>query len=232
MRSWLARIVLVALVGGAVAGLFLLPIHPMTSTSTAQGAPTQMHLDLPGPPPPPGAGWPVPPNGSHWHELYPLYCKDWQQINYYDSSSAVPNGLLDPCDNIVLYNTGNGILKEFHIDRVLPTYFLTCFPLDGGPPTPVTMEPATSNPGNNPECEIWHEIWPQYCREVHVNRWVDANGSGVLDPCDYVYLKGGPGEPEVRYHLDRIGCDIIITEKIPTKARQGTWGWLKSMFRK
>ncbi len=228
MRSWLARGILVLLAVGAVAGFFLVPIHPLTSESTAQSGPTTLYLDLPGPAPVPGQGWAVPPNCTYWHELYPNYCKEWHQTAYFDSFPS--NGLLDPCDNILLYNLGSGVQKEFHIDAVVPTYYMTCYPASG-PPVQITAEPQFTVPGPSPVCETWHEVWPNFCRNFHINQWID-NGNGYLDACDDVYTKDYPGAPEVRYHIDRISCDIIVTEKHITPTKHRSWGWIKSMFRR
>jgi hypothetical protein len=227
MRSWLARIILVSLVAGGVVAVFFFPIHPLTSQSTAQSGPTQLYLDMPAGPVIPGQGWPVPPNCSYWHELYPNYCKEWHQVAYFDSMPH--NGLLDACDNILLYNLGSGAQKEFHIDAVVPTYYLTCYS-PGQPPTPIVAEPVQTVPGPSPICEIWHEINPNFCRTFHIDSWQDSNGNGILDECDFVD-SNDPLVGHVDYHIDRIGCDIIVTEKIPTAAKQRSWGWLKKLFR-
>ncbi|HEY2955823.1 MAG TPA: hypothetical protein VGK89_11305 [Candidatus Eisenbacteria bacterium] len=170
----------------------------------------------------------MPPNCTYWHELYPNYCKDWHQTAYFDSFPT--NGLLDPCDNIVLTNLGSGLTQEFHIDAVVPTYYLTCYPPGGGPPTQVVAEPAQTVSGTSPICEIWHEVWPNFCNSFHIDSWQDANANGILDECDYVDVETPTGT--ILYHIDRIGCDILVSEKPTTKAKQGTWGWIKSLFRK
>jgi hypothetical protein len=108
---------------------------------------------------------------------------------------------------------------------------MTCFPASG-PPVQIVAEPQQTVPGESPVCEIWHEVWPNFCREFHINNWVDANGDSVLSECDDVYTKDFPGGPETRYHIDRIACDIIVTEKPITPTKHRSWGWIKSLFRR
>jgi hypothetical protein len=207
------------LAGMAVVVLLYVPVVPVRS-----GAPTEIHLDLEGSPPPKpnlstDVGPGIPPNCSTWHELWPVYCAPHHQSGYEDSDGS---GTISPCDIIHLGTV------PWHVKWVGPTYFVTCFPPDGGPPTALVFEPETSNTGENPICEVWHEVHPNFCRTIHIDSWHDTNGNGVLDVCDEVDVQV-PGVGTFIYHIDRIGCDIIVQDP-RTPSRQSSWGWLKDQF--
>jgi hypothetical protein len=192
------------------------------------GTTVQLYLDLA--PTGKGAGGPtfqvgaIPPNCSTWHELYPSYCATHHQSSYDDNG----DGVISPCD--VIWLGGN----PYHIVWVGPTYFVTCSPTPGGPPVrEAVFEPTNPNPTGNPICEIWHEVYPNFCAEMHIDSWLD-NGNGVLDECDFVDTQNDPGGPPgsvAYYHIDRIGCNIIV-EPGPTPSEKSTWGKIKSRFQK
>ena len=110
---------------------------------------------------------------------------------------------------------------------------MTCYQYPGGPPVrQLVAEPHTTNPTEDPVCEIWHEVWPQWCREFHIHSWIDGNNNGKLDECDYVDVIEVAGYPPVYYHIDRVSCDIIVSPADkPVKAKSKSWGWLKNLFR-
>ncbi len=161
----------------------------------------------------------IPPNCATWHELYPAFCVPHHQDSYDDADG---NGELSPCDNIVL----NGV--NYHITWVGPTYHVTCSQSPGGPPLGTAIfDSQNPNPEGNPLCEIWHEVWPEFCREIHIDSWID-NGNGYLDECDYVDTNTPEGP--IYYHIDKITCDIIV-EPGPVSIEDSTWGKIKSFFR-
>lgn len=170
------------------------------------GEGTQLYLDLESTLLGPG----IPPNCSAWHELYPTHCASHHQDGYNDADS---DGMISPCDMITL----NGV--TYHIVWVGPTYFLTCLPQG----EQVVYEPMGDPSGGNPICEVWHEIFPNFCQETHVESWQD-NGDGVLSPCDIVDWQG------MNYHLDRIGLNIIVVPG-PVSVDPESWGEMKDRYR-
>lgn len=225
MSRWLrAGAVLFGL--AASAALLFAPIFPVESGSIGG-----IHLDLADPPAPgtfgttQAGGPPIPPNCVTWHEIFPNNCAPHHQDGYEDSDG---NGTITPCDQIIL----SGV--AYHVTWVGPTYFVTCFPPDGGPAVPgFVAEPEQLIPGQeSPVCEVWHWIWPpeRYCQPAHIDSWED-NGDGVFNECDRVNIfEQGPGAPPTFYHIDRIGVDIIVEP--PTQIRQeSSWGFLKDIFR-
>ncbi len=211
------RMIFLFLTGLAVVALLYVPVVPVRS-----GSPVEMHLDLSVSPGKPlnttDVGPGIPPNCSTWHELFPVYCAPHHQSGYEDADSS---GTISPCDIIVLGTV------PWHVKWVGPTYFVTCRPPDGGPLTSVVFEPSTVNPTENPICEVWHEIWPNFCREIHIDSFHDANSNGRLDECDEVDVNTPAGP--VFYHIDRIGCNIIVQDP-RTPSKQSTWGWIKDQY--
>lgn len=192
--------------------------------ATASAGLTRLYLDLVEPGSPGGGRVPlvgntIPPNCSSWHELYPVYCGTWHQDGYTDNG----DGVVSPCDIIRL----NGI--AYHVVWVGPTYFVTCSRTPGGPPERTAVFEPVGNPppGNNPICQVWHEIWPNFCQQIHIDSFHD-NGNGVLDACDEVDTNDATGT--LFYHIDRIGCNIVVEPVPVTPNRRGTWSWLKGLF--
>ena len=97
--------------------------------------------------------------------------------------------------------------------------------MTSGDPTtePGAFEPTEPGDGGDPTCETWHEVFPDFCREVHVDAWQD-NGDNVLSECDVVIIDGQ------ECHIERIGLNIIV-EPPSTATEESTWGKVKSMFR-
>jgi len=168
--------------------LFLLAIlvaavsFPATAQDTT--APQRIHLDLDANADLAGA-W----DDTFWHELYPNYCAIWH-LKYIDG-----DGQLKACNNAV-FDRG-----RFHIDWVGPTYFLDCLGIVAEPSGEV-------NPDGDPTGEVWHEVYPDYCKEWVVEEWKDANGNGIVDECDYVILNG------MLCHIKRVSVDIIISPAV------------------
>jgi hypothetical protein len=226
MRRGVLRLCLIASVCVfACAVFFLTP-----QDAPQAGSVVQLYLDLEPVPAKGGAGpsfqvGPIPPNGSTWHELYPAYCTVYPQDDYDDNG----DGVMSPCDVITL----GGI--PYHITWVGPTYYVTCSPTPGGPPVrEAVFEPVNPNPTGNPICEVWHEVYPNFCSEIHIDSFLD-NGNGVLDECDFVDTQsdpsGVPGQTSF-YHIDRIGCNIRVEPVPPTPTERSTWGRIKDRFNK
>ncbi|TPW10957.1 MAG: hypothetical protein FD129_1783 [bacterium] len=216
MKKWL--LVLSALVVTTCVALAL--IAASDTTTAVAGTAQQKHVELIMPVGPKGGATPlvgpIPPNGSGWHELYPAFCATSVQDDYEDNG----DGVVSACDRIKL----SGVL--YHIVWAGPTYWTTCSPTPGGPGTTVIFEPTNPTTGENPICEIWHEVYPEFCRQIHIDSWID-NGDGHLTVCDVVDVQDPTGLPPNYYHIDRIECDITIEEVIVPVA-PSTWSKIKS----
>jgi hypothetical protein len=209
MNTWIQR-VLIGLVATGVFVFFFVPIHPVDS-----GTMSTKHMSLEPAVPAPGAvvlqNGTIPPNCSTWHELFPAFCGMAHQGGYSDNGDDV----VSMCDGIEL----DGM--PYHITWAGPTYYTTCYP-PAGDPTEVIFEPY-QDPHNpeNPVCENWIEVWPEFGLACHVDAWEDNDMSGTLTPCDEVFCNG------LLYHIDDIGLDIIIESDPGTPVDETTWGWIK-----
>ena len=189
-----------------------------TPPATA-GVAADLHVELVVPTRPGGPAplvGPIPPAGSSWHEIYPAFCATYTQDGYEDNG----DGVVSACDRIRL----NGVL--YHIEWAGPTYWTTCSTTPGGPGPTVAFEPTQPSTGENPICQIWHEVYPNFCQQIHIDSWHD-NGNGVLDVCDVVdnLTPEGPRY----YHIDRIECNITIRE-VTTPVNPSTWSRIKGFI--
>jgi hypothetical protein len=211
MRSWLQRTLLL-LVSLGVASLTLVTPAPPASTNPI----AIVHLTYE---PTPGSaeganpGLGIPPDCSSWHELYPTFCAPHHQSGYVDNG----DGVVSPCDFIYI----DGVCC--HIQWVGPTYYLS--PVSGSGRSPI-LEPRTTNPGETPVCETWHEIYPDYCSQWHVVAWDDAHQNGQLDVCDVIQLSDGGW-----YHIDRIALNITVAYGV-TGTQKKSLGQIKKLYRK
>jgi len=203
------------------AALTLALISASETAPAVAGTATQLHVELVqqgkagGPTPLIG---PIPPNGSSWHELYPAFCGTYTQDAYEDNG----DGVVSACDRIRL----GGVL--YHIVWAGPTYWTTCSTTPGGPGSTVIFEPTQPSNGENPICQVWHEIYPDFCQQIHIDSWID-NGDGLLSVCDVVDVQDPTGLPPRYYHIDRIECDITI-EPVTVPVAPSTWSKVKSFI--
>jgi len=159
------------------------------------------------------------PVGTTWHELYPNYCNDWVLVGWTDNT----DGKLSTSDQIEMLDE-TGWVYEFHVDSVTTTIHWTFKPDGTSPPSgdPAHAEPDETYPIRvegfmaDPIGSVWHQIYPDYCRQFRITSWEDNNPNGVFDPSDqfdFVY----EDEPGVTYwaHLDAVSTDIIISPELP-----------------
>lgn len=187
-----------------------------SSAPPASAAVGDLYLELVPSPGAPGvlsfgvAGPAIPPTGSPWHELYPVFCTVHPQEAYGDNG----DGVISVCDGIML----GGIV--YHIDWVGPTYHL----LAVGTAADTWWEPVDPNHNPaNPVCESWQEVHPELGVLHHVDEWEDSNGSGVVDVCDLI-MSGG-----IVYHVEEVNVNIRVTPG-GTPTEPSTWGRIKSHF--
>lgn len=153
---------------------------------------------------------PIPATCSTWHEIYPVYCGTRHQTGYVSND---PSGEMAICDYIQL----DGIW--YHVEWVGPTYRVTF--TDQGDLG--DLEPVAPVSGENPTCETWIEVWPDFGPLFHVDGWGD-NGDGVVSVCDTVVLGGRPA------HIDEIKPNIRVKPGDPVPVDESSWGDLKTHY--
>ena len=160
----------------------------------------------------------IPPwiEGSNWHELSPHYCVYWRLTSWFDTGE--PYGELSANDQIDMTDA-SGIVSWFHVDRMTITLNLSSLDFPGetifvefkGPPERF-YEALT-----NPTCTYWHEVWSIYSNVWHFLGWMDNNGNGVVDYCDFIYLQLVRGQipPGIYgWHVMGVSNDLILRKKI------------------
>ena len=199
--------------GGCLSACLLAVVLVATPAPDAQ-AQDVFHFELV---PPGGAARDIPPDGSSWHELYPTFCAGHTQTGYEDNG----DGFVSECDYIYI----DGV--RFHIIWSGPTYRLQSGPTEGDRPEfERYMEPIGFGPQRNPICEIWHEVYPDYCNEWHVEDWAD-NGDGYVSPCDFVWIWSEIQGME-QFHVLEVNLNIVAVPDSPVE--DSTWGKIKSFF--
>ncbi len=149
--------------------------------------------------------WPE--DGSVWHEFHPTYCTDRVQTGHQDDG----NGQIDVCEYIQ-FDEG-----WTHIEWVGPTYTLTRM---GEPRDEKFIEPIDAM-GDGPRDEWFHEVYPTFCNEVHVQQPIE----GI---CQEVYIDYPP-EDEGWWHVTDIKLNIR-TGPFDSPVEESTWGKIKQFF--
>ncbi len=188
----------------AVPVIFALAMSGETPVAKAQVG--ERHLEWVGGPEKTTA--PIPPDCSTWHEIYPNYCAPSHQDGYEDNG----DGEVSPCDYIYLDG------ECWHIVWVGPTYWISCETFQSA------LEPTDPGTPGNPTCQVWHEVYPNFCQPRHIENWED-NGDGVVGVCDYIWIGG------LRCHIDDVRLNITIVPCDGTATEEGSWGKVKGLFR-
>ncbi len=216
MRTWITRLG-VGVAAALAFAFFFIPVH----TGTSSVALTYVELAPSGAPAPGVANLAlggIPPNCATWSEIYPNPGAIYHQDVYVDNG----DGVLSACDLIKLSG------MDFHVVWAGPTYHLSWQDPTGGPQTGL-FEPGDVYSGENPVCETWTQIAPDFGPQFHVDSFHD-NGDGVVSICDFIDTEI-PGTPDTTfYHIDEIGQNLIL-EPGPTPTKITTWGLLKQQFK-
>ncbi len=142
-----------------------------------------------------------------WHELYPVFCEEWEFTSWEDNG----NEYLDSSDQIDMYNIRTEETRWFHVDRVTMTLHLWS---DDYQEEIYVEYKGDYDPYIFPICTLWHEVWPVYNGVTggpyHIIDWID-NGSGFLDFCDYIMFEDWPG---IWWHVEEYATDLILNEKV------------------
>ncbi|MFC1970259.1 hypothetical protein ACFLVV_03455, partial [Chloroflexota bacterium] len=129
------------------------------------------------------------PLDTQWHELRPIFCRDYHLSSWEDNG----DGVLSYCDTINMYEKPDGEPRDYHVENVTITLFLTPHrdSLFNDPRQPMYIELEGGYNASvliNPHDTQWHEVYPNFCREYRLTDWEEGPGDGVLNFCDSVEL--------------------------------------------
>jgi hypothetical protein len=141
------------------------------------------------------------PVGTQWHELYPLFCREYHLSSWEDNG----DGILSRCDQIDMYEKPDGEVRWYHVENVTITLLVT--PVENHMVDENGFPPLESHPQGagksmyieleggynasvltNPVGTQWHEIYPNFCTQYHLSSWNDTDELRKLDPCDDIWL--------------------------------------------
>jgi hypothetical protein len=200
----------VLLITLAISAVILVEVQPARADSTYYDA-TNSLIDLENP------------LGTQWHELYPIYCQGpYELVGWRDNGDS----MLSYCDTIDMQPPGGGNPETQHV--IVVTYTLELTPIE--PPVmdhfwDFTTHDLGGDPIYEPVCSWWHEVYPEFCVERHIDYWED-NGTQKLDSCDVIV-----DNHAVAWHVEGVHTDIV-TEPVPgTATDQSTWSKIKALFR-
>jgi len=157
------------------------------------------------------------PIGTQWHELWPIFCRDYHLSSWEDNG----DGILSYCDTIDMYEKPDGELRPYHVEEVTITLVVapTSGPRAGGP-SPAQLMYLELVGGFNetalgePIGTLWHEIYPNFCTTYNLTGW-DDNNSSVLDFCDSILLENVFIKEGGWLHVEEIAIDIVVTPEPP-----------------
>jgi hypothetical protein len=148
------------------------------------------------------------PIGTQWHELYPLFCREYHLGSWNDTNG---DGFLSPSDQIDMYQKPDGEVRWYHVDEVTITLFLT--PLERGEPMYIEYEGGYNlTILKNPVGTQWHEIYPVFCREYELMEW---DPRVELDFCYEILLRDKETGLDSNWHVEEVAVDIVVTIKPP-----------------
>ena len=129
---------------------------------------------------------------SLWHEVYPNYSNIYNLTMWDPMGMDNCNGVLDPCDYIMLLNMTSGEEELYHI-------------------VDMTYDIILNKKITNPVSTTWHELYPEYCNTYHIDSWKD-NGDGLLSPSDQINMTLQPAGLEIEeYHVENVTLTLNLS---------------------
>jgi len=125
-----------------------------------------------------------------WHQVWPSYSEVYHITNWTDNC----NGVLDYCDYVQFDLTED---IWWHVEDLAIDVILT-------------------EKISDPVCTLWHELYPEFCLEYHIEEWED-NGDCLLSRCDNVSMKLQPEGPTERYHVETVTLTLHVTSDEPAE---------------
>ncbi len=163
------------------------------------------------------------PAGTQWGELYPLFGRDYHLSSWEDNG----DGILSYCDTIDMYEKPDGEPRDYHVENVTITLYLTpelntvIIP-DGlgqvflGEPMYVELEGGYDlGVLTDPIGTQWHEIYPDFCTSYNLTDWDDTNISGNITVCDYILLMDKESGNFTSWHVEDVAIDIMACREPP-----------------
>ena len=138
------------------------------------------------------------PTAFPWHELWPVFCTQWDCVAWTDNGS----GVLDECD-FMEFADGS----TWHVDNVTVTAVIE--EIEGGPVEDYIYVEWVTPPYTGPLGD-WVEIVPTLGIAWTCVDWID-NGNGVLDGCDWMIMDSGAGQ--LFFHVVSLATDIEVFEE-------------------
>ena len=151
------------------------------------------------------------PLGTQWHELWPIFCREYHLDSWEDNG----DGVLSYCDTIDMYEKPDGELRPYHVENVTITLFVT--PMETGDPMYIELE-GGYNLGTlvEPISSQWHEIYPDFCTQYNITDWTDSGDPrGEISFCDYITLQNKLTGEINEWHVEEVAVDIIVTPEPP-----------------
>jgi len=174
---------------------------------------------VPPPPPPPNVKYLhstaglfnlTAPVGTQWHELWPVFCREYHLSSWNDTGG---DGVLSYCDRIDMYQKPDGEVRWYHVENVTITLNVTHN--ETGEPMYIELEGGyNASVLINPMGTQWHEIYPILCRQYELSSWNDT-GSDGLKYCDRIELTDKWTEEKTWWHVEEVAIDIIVTIEPP-----------------
>jgi len=147
------------------------------------------------------------PIGTQWHELYPVFCREYHLSSWEDNG----DGFLSPSDQIDMYEKPDGEVRWYHVDEVTITLFVT--PMERGEPMYIEYEGGYNlTILKDPVGTQWHEIYPVFCRQYELMEW---DPRVELDFCYEILLRDKETGLDSNWHVEEVAVDIIVTIKPP-----------------
>ena len=139
--------------------------------------------------------WIKHPVGSMWHAVYPedVYCTVYE-LTYWDLMDQAwdnCNGVLDPCDHVILTNQDSGLDELYHITDMAYDIILNEYITD-------------------PIGTAWHELHPDCSLAQYDVIDFEDNGDLWLSPSDNITLADPTGFAE-EYHVDNVTLTLNVT---------------------
>lgn len=154
---------------------------------------------------------------THWHELYPEFCNQYDLVNLADTNiTGSYNGVADVGEQIALMNEETGKWEWYVVEWVTATIKIEYkadikyLEFNG------TWTEWYTTYQSNPVTTQWHEVYPVFSNKYPLIAHNDVNGDFKLTAGDLVDIGLG-----IWYNVDEVSTDIVVSLKPPRPALTG-----------
>ena len=149
-------------------------------------------------------------------QCYPAtyFLSEWTDTDPDGPGPLQPDGVIDFCDTIILWNAATLTHEEYHVEAFETD--VVAWEIKPEPPEPLPEgnykfdnRDGYIPPDGDPTGTIWHELAPRYCRIMDVSGWTDKDANVKLSATDSLVMDddGEPLELDVQW----VGPTIIVT---------------------